>query len=547
MAVAQGFETYKELLLFLGTAGVVVPLFTRLKLSPVLGFLAAGVILGPFLLGALARDIPWFSAVSIANAEEMSGPAEFGVAFLLFMIGLELSWERLVRMRKLIFGLGSLQVVLSSIALGLIAFALGQSPASATVLGGALALSSTALVLPSLAERKRLNSTTGRASLAVLLFQDLAVAPLLMMIALLDERSGAGVGASLLYAFAPAAIALAALVGIGRLMLRPLFQLVASTKSNELFVAACLFFVIGTGLITAATGQSMSLGAFVAGLLLAETEYRRQVQVTIQPFQGLLLGLFFISVGARLDLSYVIASPLPTFGVACGLIVTKALVLLPLARGMGLPARVAQQVALILSPGGEFALVLIGAALAANIVPASAGSMAMVAATLSMFAIPLMVRLSEKIAGHRRDEDADLAALAPTMVDGPARAIIVGYGRVGDLVGQLLTGHNIAYLAIDIDPALVARERNRGKVIYYGGATKLELLRRCRAGICPDPRGVCAATPQQSTEGPWAQDHRRWQSGRLRRKRSSPSVSSESSTEHRRLPSVDPPLSEAFY
>lgn len=485
MAGTQDFETYKNLLLFLSTAGVVVPLFTRLKVSPILGFLVAGVILGPFGLGALARQLPWLRAISITNAEQISHAAELGVAFLLFMIGLELSWERLVRMRKLIFGLGSLQVVLSSIVLGLIAFLLGQTPASATVLGTALALSSTALVLPSLAERKRLNSNAGRVSFAVLLFQDLAVAPLLMMVALLGAHNGGTTGMGMIYALAPAAVTLAALVGLGRLVLRPLFQLVAATKSNELFVATCLLVVIGTGLITAASGQSLSLGAFVAGLLLAETEYRRQVEVTIQPFQGLLLGLFFVSVGARLDLTQVLSSPLPMLGVACGLVAIKFLILLSVARGAGIPGRVAQELALVLSPGGEFALVLIGTAIAAHIVPVPAGATAMVAATLSMFTIPLMVRLAEKISARRAGEDADLAALAPDAFDGAPRAIVVGYGRVGNLVGQMLTRHGIPYLAVDSDPVLVARERSRGGMIYYGDATKPELLHRC--GIASTP------------------------------------------------------------
>jgi monovalent cation:H+ antiporter-2, CPA2 family len=477
--MAAGPETYKELLLFLGTAGVVVPLFTRLHVSPVLGFLAAGMALGPFGLGALAREEPWLSTISITNVDEIARIAEFGVAFLLFMIGLELSWERLVRMRRLVFGLGPLQVILSAIALGLVAFALGQSPASASVLGGALALSSTAIVLPSLAERRRLNSTAGRTTFAVLLFQDLAVAPLLFLVAMLGAGAGVALGASLLYALAPAVIALAAVVGLGRLILRPLFHLVATTRSDELFVAACLLVVIGTGIVTAASGQSMALGAFIAGLLLAETEYRRQVEVTIQPFQGLLLGFFFVSVGAGLDLSQVAANPVPTLGLAAGLVLIKVVIMLPLGHAFGLPARVTQQMALALGPGGEFAFVVIGAAVATNVVPAGAGAIAMIAATLSMVSIPLLVRLSESGAAPRPPVDPALVELTPQPVDSPPRVIIVGYGRVGKLVGEMLVRHEIPYLAIDSDPALVARERRAGKVIFYGDATRAELLRRC--------------------------------------------------------------------
>jgi K+:H+ antiporter len=475
-----GPENYKELLLFLATAGVIVPLFGRLKLSPVFGFLAAGVVIGPFGLGALAKDAPWLSAVSITDVGQITHLAEFGVAFLLFMIALELSWERLIGMRKLVFGLGALQVLISTGVLATIAFVLGQTPASAAVLGSALAMSSTAIILPSLAERKRLNTTAGRASFAVLLFQDLAVAPLLFMVAMLGAREGAGLGTGLLYALAPAILALVGLAGLGRIVLRPLFQMVAATKSNELFVAACLLVVIGAGLITALSGQSMALGAFIAGLLLAETEYRRQIEVTIQPFQGLLLGLFFVSVGARLDLSEIIANPIPTIGVAIGFVAMKAIILFPIALLMGLPKRAAAELAMVLGPGGEFALILIGSAVAAHVVSGAAGATTTVAATLTMITIPLLIRVLGRGTPHAGIDDAALApGLTPQPGDGLERVIVVGYGRVGQLVADMLAHHKLEFLAIDADPALVATERARGKMIFYGDATQIDLLRRC--------------------------------------------------------------------
>jgi monovalent cation:H+ antiporter-2, CPA2 family len=480
MMTTPGPESYKELLLFLATAGVVVPLFGRLKFSPVFGFLAAGVVLGPFGLGALAKDVPWLAAVSITDVGKIAYLAEFGVAFLLFMIALELSWDRLIRMRKLVFGLGALQVLASTAVLATIAFLLGETPASAAVLGSALAMSSTAIILPSLAERKRLNTTAGRACFAVLLFQDLAVAPLLFMVAMLGGREGTGLGTGLLYALVPAMIALVALAGVGRMLLRPLFHMVAATKSNELFVAACLLIVIGAGLVTALSGQSMALGAFLAGLLLAETEYRRQIEVTIQPFQGLLLSLFFVSVGAGLDLSEIIANPIPTIGVAIGLVAVKALILFPIALLMGLPKTAAGELAIVLGPGGEFALILIGAAVAVNIVPSAVSATATVAATLTMITIPLLIRILGRGTSRAPAGDAALAAgLTPRHDDGLERVMVVGYGRVGQLVADMLTRHKLEFLAIDADPALVARERARGKPIFYGDVTQVELLRRC--------------------------------------------------------------------
>jgi monovalent cation:H+ antiporter-2, CPA2 family len=475
-----GPENYKELLLFLATAGVIVPLFGRFKLSPVFGFLAAGVVLGPFGLGALAKDVPWLAAVSITDVGQIAYLAEFGVAFLLFMIALELSWDRLIRMRKLVFGLGALQVLASTAVLATIAFLLGETPASATVLGSALAMSSTAIILPSLAERKRVNTTAGRACFAVLLFQDLAVAPLLFMVAMLGGREGTGLGTGLLYALAPAMIALVALAGVGRMLLRPLFHMVAATKSNELFVAACLLVVIGAGLVTALSGQSIALGAFLAGLLLAETEYRRQIEVTIQPFQGLLLSLFFVSVGAGLDLSEIIANPIPTIGVAIGLVAVKAVILFPIALLMGLPKTAAGELAIVLGPGGEFALILIGAAVAVNIVPSAVSATATVGATLTMITIPLLIRILGRGTSRAPAGDAALAAgLTPRHDDGLERVIVVGYGRVGQLVADMLTRHKLEFLAIDADPALVARERARDKPIFYGDVTQVELLRRC--------------------------------------------------------------------
>ncbi len=474
------FENYKDLLLFLATAGVIVPLFGRWKLSPVFGFLAAGIVLGPFGLGALAQELPWLAAVSIMDVRRIAPIAEFGVAFLLFMVALELSWDRLIRMRKLVFGLGALQVVASTAALAIIAFALGQTPASAAVLGSALAMSSTAIILPSLAERRRLNTAAGRASFAVLLFQDLAVAPLLFMVAMLGAREGTGLGIGLVYALAPAALALVSLAALGRVILRPFFHMVAVTKSNELFLGACLLIVVGAGLITALSGQSMALGAFVAGLLLAETEYRRQIEVAIQPFQGLLLGLFFVSVGARLDLSEILAHPAQTIGVAVGFVAVKAAILFPLARWMGLPRRSAGEVSVFLGPGGEFALILIGVAVAVHVVPVAAGATTTVAASLSMIAIPLVIRLAARGVPHARaDEPAGVTGLTPEQDDGIERAIVVGYGRVGQLVADMLMRHKLEFLAIDADPALVARERAHGKRIFYGDATQLELLRRC--------------------------------------------------------------------
>ena len=312
MVAPFDMEPYKAPLLFLGVAGVVVPLFRRLRINPVLGFLVAGMVIGPNVLGRLDAFSP--IKAPFLSGEGIAPIAAFGVVFLMFNIGLELSLERLLLMRRWVFGLGSLQVSVCGAALFLAAKLCGLSTPAAVVLGLALALSSTAVTVPVLAEKKRLNITSGRAIFSVLLFQDLLVAPLLFVISLFGDEAEAH--ANPFWTFAPALLGVALIVGVGRLLLRPLFQLVASAKSTELFMAACLLVVIGAAVTTASAGLSMALGAFIAGLLLAETEYRRAVELAIDPFKGLLLGLFFVSVGASLDPLQVIAHPVTTLGLA---------------------------------------------------------------------------------------------------------------------------------------------------------------------------------------------------------------------------------------
>jgi monovalent cation:H+ antiporter-2, CPA2 family len=467
---------YKEALIFLGTAGIVVPLFRRLKVSPVLGFLGAGILLGPYGLGAAAQHIGWLSPFALVNVDEIAPIAEFGVVFLLFMIGLELSWQRLAIIGRLVFGLGTLQVAASAAALGGLAMQVKASPTTAAVLGFAASLSSTAIVIPVLAEAKRLGTMAGRTIFAILLFQDLMVAPLLFMVTMLGIR-GVGVSTAMVSFLVPALTGLSILVLGGHLVMRPLFRHVAAAGSTELFMAACLFVVIGTGVATAASGLSMGLGAFIAGILLAETEYRREIEVTIDPFRGLLLGLFFVSIGASLNLSKIFEAPLSAFGLALGIILIKFCVNWLAGLLARLPMRVVTEIALMLAPGGEFAFVIITAAVAVRAVPETAGADAMLAVTLSMLAIPALGALAKRIA--KRPAATELASLEPG-VDAPVpEAIIVGYGRVGQLVGDMLRVHAVRYLAIDTDAALVARFRREGRDIYWGNASRPDFLARC--------------------------------------------------------------------
>ena len=501
MGEAHGGE-YRDLVVFLAAAGVVVPLFNRLKISPVLGFLAAGVLLGPDGLGRFAQTHGWLSWLTIGDQAQIRQLSELGVAFLLFMIGLELSWERLKAMRRLVFGLGMLQVSVCSLAIALVFMALGQSLAGAAVLGMGLALSSTAVVMPVLAAQGRINSDTGRATFAVLLAQDVAVAPILItvtVLATLAQGSGMGAGAAggvepaalghALFTLVPAAGGLFLMVLLGRLVLRPMFRSVARAQhrgeGRELFVAASLLVVVAAGLAAQAVGLSMSLGALVAGVLLAETEFRREVEVAIDPFKGLLLGVFFIGVGIGLDLDAVAADPVTVFGMAGGLILLKALIIVILARAWGLAARSAIETALVLGPAGEFAFVVLSTGLVEGLADPGLTRKAMLAATLSMFAVPILAVLGRTLTkGAALPTETDVQELSPdAAAPAPDGAVlIVGFGRVGRLVGELLAEHDQRFVALDANPASVRSGRAAGHEVYYGDAARPEMLNACGLG-----------------------------------------------------------------
>lgn len=474
----SGPGAYKDLVLFLATAAVVVPLFRRWKISPILGFLGAGVLLGPHGLGRLGGELPWLRYFTVNNPEEIDQLAEFGVVFLLFMIGLELSWERLRLMRRYVFGLGAAQVTLCLAAIAGAAMALGQPPATAAAIGAALALSSTAIVMQILVDEKRQHSQAGRATFSVLLFQDLAVAPILVTLAVLGRGDAEALSPRLLLAFAPAAIGLFALVAGARLLLRPMFRSVARARSEELFMAACLLVVIGAGMASAFAGLSMALGAFVAGLLLAETEFRHEIEVTIEPFKGLLLGLFFVSVGIHLDISRLIAEPSTILTIAIGMIVLNATVVLLLGRLFGLTAEASVESALLLAGGGEFAFVILSTAMAEGVVPPAIGQAVLVAATLSMALIPLLAWAAARIRLQPRSVQEIAVEPRPLAGDSP-RVLVVGYGRVGRLVADMLSRHQLGWVGAERDAKLVEAARRAGEPIFYGDASRPELLRRC--------------------------------------------------------------------
>ncbi len=495
MTESPDFAIYREAMIVLATAAILVPLGQRFKLSPILGFLIAGALLGPGGLGALWYSFPAVRWIAITDERGLGAIADLGVVFLLFLIGLELSYKRLVTMRRLVFGLGTLQVAISAVVIGLIASLLGARPGGAVLIGLSLALSSTAIVIEVLSRKQRMHTVTGRTSFAILLLQDLAVVPLLFLVTILGPENKGSLLGGLLQAFAQAVLVIAAIVIVGTLILRPLFRLVASAQSTELFVAAALFVAVGSGLATAAAGLSMALGAFVAGLLLAETEYHRAIEATIEPFKGLLLGVFFFAVGMSLDIGGLIANPLPIAAGIVGLIAIKAAVAMGLLRLFRVPWAASIETALLLGPGGEFAFIVIGLAVIKDIVARDTGALVLAITSFSMALVPLLDYLGRRLGKEFSKQQEPNAALTQAPPEDRVDAIVIGCGRVGRLVSEMLAEHKVGHIIIDSDASVVTKWRREGRPVYYGDAKNAVFLRRCGIGAA---KGVIITVDRSS-------------------------------------------------
>lgn len=456
----------QETVVFLVAAVIAVPLFKRLGLGAVIGYLTAGILIGPWTSG-LIRDV-----------EKILHVAELGVVLLLFVIGLELQPSRLWALRRPVFGLGGAQLLVTGLALGGAAMAFGLSAPVALVVGLSLSLSSTALALQMLAEKKQLTSQHGRASFAVLLFQDLAAIPLLAVLPLLGGSAGQGwhwLGAL------KAVVIVVLVIVIGRWLLRPYLRIAASAKSHEVFVAAALLVVVGTALFMQLAGLSMALGAFLAGVLLADSEYRHELEADIDPFKGLLLGLFFMAVGMSVDLSLVTKQPLVIVTLTIGLVVIKALILYALARVNEHSHGSAVNFALFVSQGGEFAFVLFGVAAGAGLLDKSTSDTLVVVVSLSMVVTPILATLNEKWLGIGQGS-AEARAFDTVDVD-EHRVIIAGFGRFGQMIARTLRMKKIPFTALEASFEQVDFVRKFGNKIYFGDASRLDMLRAARADL----------------------------------------------------------------
>ena len=465
-----------QIAIFLGAAVVVVPLFNRLGMGSVLGYLAAGVLIGPWGFGAISEVTAIYHF------------SEFGVVLLLFIIGLELQPSRLWVLRRSVFGLGTAQVLVTGAALALAVWSLGIEIKAAAVAGLGLALSSTAFVLQILAEKNQLTARHGRDSFAILLFQDLAVIPMLALLPLLGAGLGeAGLAAEVASPSAwlgvgKALAAIAVIIVGGRLLLRPVFKAVAMSRGQGHFTAAALLVVIATALLMQAVGLSMALGAFLAGMLLADSEYRHEIEANTEPFKGLLLGLFFIAVGMSANIGLIGAQPLQVIGLAIALMSIKFVVLFAIGKFGGASTRSASNLGVALAQGGEFAFVLFGVAASYRIMSQDLSELLVVVVTLSMAATPILFALNERIVQPLFTRKQTGEEQYDRIDEDENKVIIAGFGRFGQIVARVLRIHKIAFTAMEINPSQVDFVRRFGNKIYYGDASRLDLLRAAHAG-----------------------------------------------------------------
>ncbi len=457
-----------DILVLLAAAVIAVPLFRRLGLGSVLGYLAAGVVIGPFGLGFISR------------LEEIRHIAEFGVIFLLFIIGIELKPARLWAMRRMVFGLGSAQVLVTGLAIAGLALLLGQPPGPAIIIGFGLALSSTAFGLQILTERGELASRYGHATFSVLLLQDLAVVPLLTLVSLLGTEKSLLEGIE--FAVLETVLIIGGVILAGRFLLSPLLRLAATSRTAEVFIAAGVFAVLGTAWLMQEAGLSLALGAFLAGVMMADSHYRHQVIADIDPFRGILLGLFFMTVGMSIDFGLLGRQIVLFAALVSGLLLLKSGVVWGLCRLMGIGTADAARSALLLSQSGEFGFVLFGIATAGGLLPLELFRMLLLVVALSMVSTPLLAQLGAWIDRRLSGRDVTHDVSTEHIDDGRAYVIIAGFGRVGRRVARILQAGKVPYLAIENNPDRVLEGRRDGFAVFFGDASRNEVLTAAGAG-----------------------------------------------------------------
>ncbi len=459
-----------DALVILGAAGIVIPVFARFRVTPIIGFILIGILVGPYGLGTLVETEPWLRHITISDPERLTPFADFGIILLLFAIGLELSFNRLWQLRRLVFGLGSLELlIIGSISATFFGYYSGMETVPALALGFALAFSSTAIVLPISGTR----SPVGRAALSMLLFEDIMIVPIIFILGALAPNAQAGGVEGLTDTLIQGGLVIVALLVVGRLALPRLFSQAARTKSPELFLAASLLVVIGASLATAATGLSPIVGALIAGLLIAETEYHGEVESIMEPFKGLALGVFLITIGMSIDLMAIWTDLGTVMAAVVGVLVFKAIITGVLLRLMGARRSTAAETGVLMASPSETTLIVLAAATSALVIDAETAQFWQIVTAIGLTVTPLLARLGRIIA--RRVENVPEL---PEEDEHEARTIIVGGGRVGRLVADMLNSHDQAYVMLDADPDLIASAKRNGYRATFGDAARGDALSR---------------------------------------------------------------------
>ena len=505
MALPIDSPGFRDALVVLGSAGLVIPAFQRLRVNPVIGFILVGMLVGPSGLGALAHDTRWVSWISISDAGRIEPFAEIGIILLLFSIGLELSFRRLWDMRKLVFGIGSAELLLSAVVIGSVIMLMGESWQAAAALGLALALSSTALVMPMVGTQSRI----GQAAFSMLLFEDLALVPIIFALGVLGPHgSGDGEIDALIRTLWLGGVTVAILLLGGRMLLPRLFRQAARTKNPELFLSAALLVIILASIATTSAGLSPIVGALLAGLLIAETEYRAQVEAMTEPFKGLALGIFLITVGMSLDVNVIIRDWPMLLAAIIGVLLVKALVTSGLLRLIQTPGGVSTQAGLLMASPSETTLIVLAAAQTAGLISLQTASFWQVTTAIGLTATPLLARLGQ--AAARRIDRGGLPAGAALPGDaGRTGTVIIGFGRVGRMVAEMLNRHGRPFIAVDADADTVRQARAEGHPVIFGDVARpgfVEKLNLAQAGALvltmDDPVQNVATTAKARTLWP---------------------------------------------
>jgi len=468
---------FSDALVILGAAGIVIPTFARFRISPVIGFILVGILVGPGGLGAVAGEMPWLNYITISNPEAIEPFAELGIILLLFSIGLELSFRRLWGMRRLVFGVGAAELLFAAAIIGVGLHFFGQGWTGAFALGLALALSSTAVVLPMVGTA----SPVGRSAFAMLLFEDLAIVPIIFALGALAPYARADGLAGLVTTVWVGAAVVVGMLLLGRFVLPRLFAQAARTKNPEIFLSISLLVVIAASLATAAAGLSPIVGALVAGILIAETEYHGEVESMTAPLRGLGLGVFLITVGMSLDLRAIMANWGELVLALAGVMLVKTAVTALLLRLVRARLAVAAETSLLMASPSETTLIVLAAASAAGLIGATTAAFWQIVTAMGLTLTPLLAKLGRWVARRIEGREGDATAeLVPSRED--PRAVIIGFGRVGRLVGEMLTYHGRLYVAVDSNIDVVSAARREGFPLVYGDASRPEFLDRMNLG-----------------------------------------------------------------